>query len=210
MPLLRHALLKSVSVLVLTLTVAACTAAGATTLVGGTPGSPTPTAAAATATETPIVSQVATVAATANGTAPATGGTTGDTPNCAGGQTGRQAFTMSGFQAAHFCGPANARVTAAGMTAQITSGWCETNSAGFSVSIGTQLFGSPSASQEPDVLIILVDPNTGAGSISGVVGHHHFLLTTSPVSFGAGKQSGTFSGTDQAGGAISGSFTCTG
>jgi hypothetical protein len=117
---------------------------------------------------------------------------------------------MSGFQAQHFCGSANARVTAAGTTAQITSGWCETNSAGFSVSIGTQLFGSPSASQEPDVLIILVDPNTGAGSISGVVGHHHFLLTASPVSFGAGKLSGTFSGTGVVGGAISGSFTCTG
>jgi hypothetical protein len=210
MPLLRYAPLKAVSVLVLTLTVAACTAAGATTPVGSTSAGPTSTAAAATATTTPIVSQIATVAATANGTVPATGGTTGDTPRCAGGQTGRQTFTLSGFQAAHFCGPANARVTAAGATAQITSGWCETSSAGFAASIGTQVFGSPSASQEPDVLIILVDPTTGAGSISGVVDHHHFLLTASPVSFGAGKMSGTFSGTGVVGGAISGSFTCTG
>ena len=204
MPLFRHSLLRAVSVLILTLTVAACTAAGATAPAGGASGGPTSTAATATATA--IVSQIATVAATANGTAP----TTGDTPNCAGGQTGRQAFTLSGFEAQHFCGPANARVTAAGETAQITSGWCETNAAGFTVSIGTQLFGSPSASLEPDMLIILVNPNTGVGSISGVVDHHHFLLTTSPVSFGAGKQSGTFSGTGIVGGAISGSFTCTG
>jgi hypothetical protein len=150
------------------------------------------------------------VAATAGGTAPATGGTTGDTPNCAGGQIGRQPFTLSGLEAQRYCGPANARVTAAGTTAQITGGWCETNAAGFSVSIGTQVFGSLPASQEPDLLIILVDPTTGAGPISGVVGHQGFLLTTSPVSFGPGKQSGTFSGTGIVGGAISGSFTCTG
>jgi hypothetical protein len=205
MPLLRYAPLKAVSVLVLTLTVAACTAAGATTPVGSTSAGPTSTAAAATATTTPIVSQIATVAATANGTAP----TTGDTPKCAGGQTGRQPFTMSGFQAAHFCGPANARVTAGGTTAQITSGWCETNGTHFTLAVGTQLYGSPSASQLPDMLMIIADV-PGATQISGVVDHYPFVLVDRPVSFGAGKMSGTFSGTDQAGGAISGSFTCTG
>lgn len=200
MPLLRQTLLKAVSVLLLTLTLAACTAAGATTPVGGS------TSAAGTATA--IMSQMATMAtmaATANGTNP----TTGDTPNCAGGQTGRQTFTLSGFQAAHFCGPANARVTAAGTTAQITSGWCQTNSAHFTLGIGTQLYGSPSDSQRPDVLTISADLQ-GATQISGVVGHHPFLLIGWPVSFGADKLSGTFSGTDQAGDAISGSFTCTG
>jgi hypothetical protein len=115
---------------------------------------------------------------------------------------------MSGFQAQHYCGPATASVTVNGATTQISSGWCETNAAGFSVAIGTQLFGSPSASQEPDLLIVLVDPTTGAGPISGVVNHHGFLITASPVVFAANKLSGTFTGPALVGGDVSGSFTC--
>jgi hypothetical protein len=132
----------------------------------------------------------------------------GGLPDCSGGQIGRKAFTVSGFQAQHYCGPAIASVTVNGATTQISSGWCETNAAGFSVAIGTQLFGSPDVSQEPDLLIVLVDPTTGAGPISGVVNHHGFLITASPVVFAADKLSGTFSGPALVGGDVSGSFTC--
>jgi hypothetical protein len=115
---------------------------------------------------------------------------------------------MSGFEAQRYCGPATASVTVGGATTQFSSGWCETNAAGFSVAIGTQLFGSPDVSQEPDLFIVLVDPTTGDGPISGVANHHGFLLVTPPLTFGPGKTSGTFSGTGVVGGAISGSFTC--
>ncbi len=90
----------------------------------------------------------------------------------------------------------------------MTGGWCETTVAGFSVSIGTQLFGSPDVSQEPDLLLILVQPTTGDGPVSGVISHHHYLLTGSPVQIAADKLSGTFSGPGIVGGTVSGSFKC--
>lgn len=204
MSFLRPILSRTVPMLILGLTVAACGGSGATTAPGVASGPPTATAPAATAPADTAALPTATVALTVAPSVAAAGGL----PDCSGSQIGRKAFTTEGFQAQHFCGPAKATVTAAGATAQIASGWCETNSAGFTVSIGTQLFGSPSASQEPDVLIILVDPTSGAGSISGVVNHRHYLLTGSPVQFGAGKLSGTFSGPALVGGTVSGSFTC--
>jgi hypothetical protein len=136
----------------------------------------------------------------------ATGGGAGDCPaNLTGGHV---KYTLDGFEAWHFCGPATATVTLGSTTVQIASGWCETNAAGYSVAIGTQLFGSPSPTQEPDMLNILADPNTGSGSIGGVVAHKHWLLIGQSVTFGAGKTSGTFTGSDVSGAAVHGSFTC--
>jgi hypothetical protein len=204
MTLSRPFFVRVSSALILSLVVAACGAAGATTQPAGTPGAPTPAAAAAT----PAVASAAPslAASLAASTAPSVAA--GGLPDCSGGQIGRKAFTMSGFQAQHYCGPATASVTVNGATTQISSGWCETNAAGFSVAIGTQLFGSPDVSQEPDLLIVLVDPTTGAGPISGVANHHGFLITASPVVFAADKLSGTFSGPALVGGDVSGSFTC--
>lgn len=212
MTLSRPVFVRISSALILSLVVAACGSAGATTPPASTPGAPTPAAAAATpaaASAAPTVAASAApslAASLAASTAPSVAA--GGLPDCSGGQTGRKAFTMSGFQAQRYCGPATASVTVGGATTQFSSGWCETNAAGFSVSIGTQLFGSPSASQEPDLFLVLVDPTTGDGPISGVANHHHFLLVTPPLTFGPGKTSGIFSGTGVVGGAISGSFTC--
>ena len=182
----RPLLLKAASVLALSLALAACGSSGATPSAGAA----TPSAGA-TAAPSAMASAMA-----------------GGMPDCSGGQIGRKAFQMFGMEAQHYCGPATATVTLAGTTATISSGWCETNSAGFAVAIGTQLFGSPTPEQELDLLVVLVDPTTGVGSVSGVVNHHNWLLTAGPVSFGAGKMSGTFSGTAIVGGAVSGSFTC--
>jgi hypothetical protein len=205
MTLSRRAFVRISSALILSLVVAACGAAGATTLPGNTPGAPTPAAPAATpAAATPAPASVAPSLAASTAASVAAGGV----PDCSGSQIGRKAFTMSGFEAQRYCGPATASVTVGGATTQFSSGWCETNAAGFSVAIGTQLFGSPDVSQEPDLFIVLVDPTTGDGPISGVANHHGFLLVTPPLTFGPGKKSGTFSGTAEVGGAISGSFTC--
>jgi hypothetical protein len=204
MTLSRPVFARISSALILSLVVAACGAAGATTAPASTPGAPAPAAPAATPAAASVAVSVAPGLAASTAPSVAAGGL----PDCSGGQIGRKAFTVSGFQAQHYCGPATASVTVNGATTQISSGWCETNAAGFSVAIGTQLFGSPDVSQEPDLLIVLVDPTTGAGPISGVVNHHGFLITASPVVFAADKLSGIFSGLALVGGDVSGSFTC--
>lgn len=201
MTLSRPILLRTFSALILSLTVAGCGAAGATTQPASTPAAQTPAAATPDAA-TPAA---ATPAAQTPAPSVASGGGNGD---CPAGQQGSFQFTLSGFEAHHYCGPATATVTAAGVTAQMSGGWCETNAAGFSVSIGTQLFGSPSASQEPDLLLILVQPTTGDGPVSGTISHHRFLMTGTPVKIAADKLSGTFSGPGIVGGNVSGSFKC--
>jgi len=153
----------------------------------------------------PLPAATDTAAAASLAPSAATGGGTGDCPASLTG--GHVKYTLDGFEAWHFCGPATATVTLGSTTVQITSGWCETNAAGYSVAIGTQLFGSPSPTQEPDMLNILADPTTGSGSIGGVVAHKHWLLIGQSVTFGAGKTSGTFAGSDVSG-AVHGSFTC--
>ncbi|MGD0018014.1 MAG: hypothetical protein ABSD62_02055 [Candidatus Limnocylindrales bacterium] len=123
--------------------------------------------------------------------------------------SGHEKYTLDGFEAWHMCGPATASITLGGTTVQIASGSCTTMGSTYFVSIGTQLFGSPASSQEPDLLIINVDSTTGSGSISGVVAHKHWLLNSHPVAFGPGKLSGTFTGaTLVPGGTVQGSFTC--
>jgi hypothetical protein len=197
---LRPGLLRPLSLVILGLAMTACSSAGSS---------------AAPATNAPQVSSAASSAplpaatgTTAASLAPsvAAGGGTGD---CSASLTGGHVkYTLDGFEAWHFCGPATATVTLGSTTVQITSGWCETNAAGYSVAIGTQLFGSPSPTQEPDMLNILADPTTGSGSIGGVVAHKHWLLIGQSVTFGAGKTSGAFAGSDVSGAAVHGSFTC--
>jgi hypothetical protein len=129
--------------------------------------------------------------------------------DCPAGLTsGHQKYTLNGLETWHMCGPATATVTVGGATVQISSGSCTTNAAGFAVAVGTQIFGTPDPSTEPDLLVILVDPTTGQGSVSGVASHKHWLFNGG-ISFGAGKLSGTFAGTTLVPGtAIRGSFTC--
>ena len=204
----RPVFVRISSALILSLVVAACGAAGATAPPASTPGAATPAAAAPTPAAASVAPTLAASPAPTVAASTAPSVAAGGIPDCSGSQIGRKAFTMSGFEAQRYCGPATASVTVGGATTQFSSGWCETNAAGFSVSIGTQLFGSPDASQEPDLFIVLVDPTTGDGPISGVANHHNFLLVSPPLTFGPGKKSGTFSGTGIVGGAISGSFTC--
>ena len=198
---LRAGLLEPVSLVILAVVMTACSSGGASAAPASgaaqlpSTASSAPRAAAATDT----------IAAASPAPSVATGGGTGD---CAALTGGHVKYTLDGLEAWHFCGPATATITLGTTTVQLTSGWCETNAAGYSVAIGTQLFGSPSPAQEPDMLNILANPTTGSGSIGGVVAHKHWLLIGRSVAFGAGKLSGTFTGSDISGAAVNGSFTC--
>ena len=201
----RPILAGMAALLAVGLVVAACGSGGASAPAVVSSAAATPSDAPATAV--PAATTAAAVpASVAPSVAPSVAA--GGVPDCSGGQIGRKAFKVAGFEAQRYCGPATGTVTVSGVTATITSGWCETNSAGFAVTIGTQLFGSPSASLEPDLFLVLVSPTTGAGTISGVIGHKGYLLTTSPVTFAADKRSGTFAGEAIVGGHVSGSFAC--
>ena len=197
---LRPGLLRPLSLVILGLAMTACSSAGSS----AAPATNAPQVSSA-ASSAPLSVATDTAAAASLAPSVAAGGGTGD---CAGLTGGHVKYTLDGFEAWHFCGPATASVTLGSTTVQITSGWCETNAAGYSVAIGTQLFGSPSPTQEPDMLNILADPTTGSGSIGGVVAHKHWLLIGQSVTFGAGKTSGTFAGSDVSGAAVHGSFTC--
>jgi hypothetical protein len=198
---LRSRLLLAASLVVLSLALTGCGSSAAT----AQPAASGPDVSApASAVVSAAPAQSVAVATTVPSVAPVGGGS--DCP--AGLSSGHQKYTLSGFEAWHMCGPATASVTVAGATVTITSGSCTTNAAGYAVAIGTQLFGSPDVSIEPDLLIILVDPTTGSGSISGVAAHKGWLLNGSVV-YGAGKLSGTFTGTTLVPGtAVHGSFTC--
>lgn len=139
----------------------------------------------------------------------------GATPEAAAGTcpadqvVGMQQYMVGGFQAQHFCGPATATVTLGTETVAISGGYCHDNDLGFGVSVGTQMLGSPSTDQEPDVLVILVNSVTGRGSIEGIVAHTHWILNSRPLTFGPGRLSGTFSGASVLSRvAATGTFTC--
>ena len=222
---LRYPLFRSVSLVLLGVAMTACSSGG-----GGAPPAQTSplassalsSAGASAASAQPSGGAVETVAAASfvpggTGSAPSSGsgGSTGSggpsgTGACSTSElSGFQKYNLDGFEADHFCGPATASITLGGTTVQIAGGSCTTNLAGYYVSIGTELFGSPTPAQQPDLLIILVDPTTGSGTINGVIDHKRWLLNRSPVSFGPGKHSGTFSGTTLVpGSAVHGSFTC--
>ncbi len=112
MTLSRPILLRTFSALILSLTVAGCGAAAATSQPASTPAAQTP--AAATPDGCDPGSRYA------GGSDPGTQhvASGGGQRRLPGGQTGRNPFTLSGFQAQHYCGPATATVTAAGLTAR--------------------------------------------------------------------------------------------
>jgi hypothetical protein len=201
--------MRPVSLVFLSLAVTACSSAGGSAAPASN-GPQASSVAFATASSAPSVVATETVAAAT--LAPSTaslapGGGTGECPTDQ--LSGFQKYTLDGFEIHHYCGPATASVTLGSTTVQIAGGSCTTNAVGYSVAIGTQLFGSPAAAQEPDLLIITVNPTSGAGSISGVVAHKHWLLNAHPVAFGAGKLSGTFTGVSAFTGVKAhGSFTC--
>jgi len=107
------------------------------------------------------------------------------------------------------CGPATATVTVGGTTAHLSSGSCTTPTADtYQVAIGTQVFGTPPASIEPDFLNIYIVAADGKTDPGGVIDHKHWLIVGATIKFGAGKLSGSFSGNSVGGGAVTGSFTC--
>jgi hypothetical protein len=128
----------------------------------------------------------------------------------AGAASGHAKYTLSGFEAWHFCGPATATITLGATTVNISSGSCTVPAAGmYSVSIGTQLFGDPPTSVAPDYLNILIVSADGKTDPGGVVDHKGWLLVGATITFGSGRHSGTFSGvTINPGTAVHGSFTC--
>jgi hypothetical protein len=199
---LQLRLLRPVSLVLLGLSMAACSSGGSS----AAPATAVPQVSPA-ASAMPLSTVADTIAAASPSPSSATGVSTGECPPTMNG--GHVKYTLAGFEAWHFCGPATATVTLGNTTVHLTSGWCETNLAGYSVSIGTQLFGSPDPTQEPDLLTILANPSSGSGPIGGVVAHKHWLLLgQSVVTFGVGKTSGTFTGSDVLGAAVHGSFTC--
>ena len=196
---------RSVSVALLVVAVAACGSAAGS---AAPPSSGLQASSAASADHSATATQ--TVAPGISTAAP-TSGRSGGAGECPAGLTsGHQKFALEGYEAWRFCGPAPATVTLGGSTVQISGGSCTTPSAGtYSVAIGTELFGDPPASLEPDYLNIYIVSTDGLTDPGGVVDHTGWLLVGTTVTFGPGKQSGTFSGTTiNPGTVVSGSFTC--
>lgn len=199
----RSDILRPISIVFLVLAVTACSSSG---------GSARP------ASNGPQVSSAASPASSARTVAGATlapsaasvasSGGTGDCP--AGLTSGHEKYTLSGYEAWHMCGPATATVTLGGTTVHISGGSCTVPSAGtYAVSIGTQVFGDAPASVEPDFLNIYIVSADGLTDPGGVVDHTGWLLVGASITFGPGKQSGTFSGTTiNPGTDVTGSFTC--
>jgi hypothetical protein len=190
MPVTRAALLRSACVVAMIL-VAACGSGGAT------------------ASDVPASGQSSSAAGSQAGPAVPPAPSIRDCPT--GQNDGYQKLTVNGAEAYHFCGPATATVSFSGSTARIGSGSCTTTDQGWYVSVGTQLFSNPNPGQDPDLLVILVEPSTGVGPIFGVVNHKHWLITgESKVVFGSDQFSGTFAGSSSVGGGVYGSYTCLG
>jgi hypothetical protein len=194
----RSGRLRLASLVLVALAVTACGSGGA---------SAAPASNAAPASGVPaLVSAPAGSQAAVAGSPASSGGSS----VCAAGLTsGHMKYTLNGFEAWHMCGPATATVTVGGTTVHISSGSCTTPTADtYAVAIGTQVFGSPPSSIEPDFLNIYIVAADGKTDPGGVVNHAHWLIIGTTINFGGGKLSGTFSGSSVGGGAVTGSFTC--
>ena len=213
----RVGVLRPALIAVCALAVAACSSGGAsappTTAAASTPAAASdgPSVVASTgATESAAGPSLAPTNAPTDAASspPAAGGGTGDCP--ADLTSGHVKYTLGGFEAWHFCGPATATVTLGATTVHISGGSCTTPTAGiYSVAIGTELFGSPPPEVEPDDLIITIASADGVTNPSGVVDHKHWLLIGKAITFGPGNRSGTVSGTTATpGSAVQVSFTC--
>jgi hypothetical protein len=197
---IRPAMLRPISVVLLAFAVTACSSGG---------GSAQPASNGASARSSVTASHgVAGSSALPGITAAAPSGGSSVCP--AGAASGHAKYTLSGFEAWHFCGPATATITLGTTTVNISSGSCTVPAAGmYSVSIGTQLFGDPPTSVAPDYLTILIVSADGKTDPGGVVDHKGWLLVGATITFGSGRHSGTFSGvTINPGTAVHGSFTC--
>lgn len=211
MHLLKSGLLRSASIGLVVLVVAACTSSGGSsgnplpTSGGLHTSNPTPTAPVATAT--PTVARATATPTHVPSSAPSSGGT-GVCP--AGLTSGHATFTIGGLETWRNCGPASATVTLGSTTVHIKGGSCTVPVAGvYTVNIGTQIMaGDPPDSLKPDFLNIYIVSADGKTDPGGVAAHQKWLLIGVKVTFGPGKHSGSFHGTTIEGPVASGSFVC--
>ena len=202
---LRSGILRPISIVLLVLAVTACSSGASS----APPASSGPEASGAVSTGSSALAGQ-TAAATTVAPSVAASAPSGGSSACPAGSTGGHAkYTLNGFEAWHMCGPATATVTLGGTTVHISSGFCSVPSPGtWAVAIGTQVFGDPPASVEPDFLNIYIVSADGKTDPGGVVDHKGWLLIGASIAFGPGKMSGTFSGTTRPGTTVTGSFTC--
>jgi hypothetical protein len=110
-----------------------------------------------------------------------------------------------------FCsGSATATVTAAGTTTVIKGGTCGRSGNYFTVNVGV-VVGSSYKGSKPNYFGLDVPPTATSftnGILSYAVGGAGGYATSNSGTVGSNRKSGTFSGTDLQGNAVSGSFTC--
>lgn len=202
---IRSGLLRPISAALLAIAVTACGSGGGSSQ----PAAGGPQASSVMATGSPVAAGHGVTGASAAPGLTAAAPSGGSSICPAGADSGHAKYTLSGYEAWHFCGPATATITLGSATVTISGGSCTEPAAGmYSVSIGTELFGTPPDSVSPDYLTVLIVAANGKTDPGGVVDHKRWLLIGVTVSFGLGKHSGTFSGVALKGPAVHGSFTC--
>ena len=211
MHLFKSGLVRSASVGLVVLAVAACTSSSGSSAdpqpTSGGLYTPYATPTTPVATATPRVTAATATPAHVPSSAPSSGGT----GICPAGMTGGHAtFTIGGFETWRDCGPASATVTLGNTTVHISGGSCTVPVAGvYSVNIGTQIMSDNAPdSLNPDFLNIYIVSADGKTDPGGVAAHKRWLLVGVKVAFGPGKHSGTFHGTTIEGPVASGSFVC--
>jgi hypothetical protein len=110
-----------------------------------------------------------------------------------------------------FCsGPATSTVTTAGTTTVIKGGTCGKSGNYFTVNVGV-VVGSGYKGSKPNYFGLDVPPTATTftnGILSYAVGGASGYATSNSGTVASNHKSGTFSGTDLQGNAVSGSFTC--
>lgn len=110
-----------------------------------------------------------------------------------------------------FCtGPATATVTAAGTTTVMKGGTCGKSGNYFSVNVGV-VTATTFKGSKPNYFGIDVPPTATSfknAILSYTKGGAYGYATTNSGTVASNHKSGTFSGTDLQGNAVSGSFTC--
>jgi hypothetical protein len=110
-----------------------------------------------------------------------------------------------------FCsGPATSTVTTAGTTTVIKGGTCGKSGNYFTVNVGV-VVGSSYKGSKPNYFGLDVPPTATTftnGILSYAVGGTSGYATSNSGTVASNHKSGTFSGTDLLGNAVSGSFTC--
>ncbi|HEY1366769.1 MAG TPA: hypothetical protein VGF23_06640 [Gaiellaceae bacterium] len=127
---------------------------------------------------------------------------------------------LAGEPARVFCGSAQATARVAGRRYRFTGGVCATSFGGFSVNIGTKVFGRPK-SAPPYFGLLVESMRSGAhrgGSVLVGFSQGPFAVslaaqggtarTDTTVVLAPDLRSGSFSGEDLSGRRVTGSFTC--